>query len=172
MDRLIKFAHFLPVRLDYSMDRLAELYVSDIVRLHGIPLLIVSDRDPRFTSRFWKELQSAFGTRLNFSTAFHPQTDGQFERVIQVLEDMLWGCVLDFSGSWDRYIPLMEFAYNNSYQSSIGMAPYEALYGRKCRTHMRWTELDEHKIIGPDLVKDKEEKVQIIQQRLKAATDR
>ena len=89
-----------------------------------------------------------------------------------MLEDMLRGCVLDFSGSWDRYIPLMEFAYNNSYQSSIGMAPYEALYGRKCRTHMRWTELDEHKIIGPDLVTDKEEKVQIIQQRLKAGSDR
>ena len=118
------------------MDRLAELYVSEIVRLHGIPLLIVSDRDPWFMSRFWKELQSTFGMRLNFCTAFHPQTDGQLERVIQVLEDMLRGCVLDFLGSWDRYIPLMEFAYNNSYQSSIGMAPYEALCGRICRTLM------------------------------------
>ena len=97
------------------MDRLAELYVSDIVILHGILLSIVSDRDPRFTSRFWKELQSVFGTSLNFSTAFHPQTDGQSEKVIQVLEDMLRGCVLDFLGSWDRYIPLMEFAYNNNY---------------------------------------------------------
>ena len=172
MDRLTKSAHFLPVRLDYSMDRLAELYVSEIVKLHRIPLSIVSDHDPRFTSRFWKELQSTFGSRLNFSIAFHPQTDGQFERVIQVLEDMFRGYVLDFSGSWDRYIPLMEFAYNNSYQSSIGMAPYEALYGRRCRTPICWTELDEHKIIGPDLVKDTEEKVQIIQQRLKAASDR
>ena len=162
MDRLTKSAHFLPVRFDYSMDRLAELYVSEIVRLHGIPLLIVSDRDPRFTSRFWKELQSAFNTRLNFSTAFHPQTDGQSERVIQVLEDMLRGYVLDFLGSWDRYIPLMEFSYNNSYQFSIGMASYEALYGRRCRTPMCWAEMDEHKIIGPDLVKDTEEKVQII----------
>ena len=110
--------------------------------------------------------------RLNFSTVFHPQTNGQSERVIQVLEDMLRGCVLDFPGSCDRYIPLMEFAYNNSYQSSISMAPYEALYGRRCRTPMCWTELNEHKIIGPDLVKDTEEKVQIIQQRLKAANDR
>ena len=90
----------------------------------------------------------------------------------QVLEDMLRGCVLDFSGSWDGYIPLMEFAYNNSYQSSIGMAPYEALYGRRCRAPMYWTKLDEHKIVGPDLVKDMEEKVQIIQQRLRAASDR
>ena len=97
-----KSTHFLLVRLDYSMDRLAELYVNEIVRLHGIPLSIVSDRDPRFKSRFWKELQSTLGTRLNFSTAFHPQTDGQSERVIQVLEDMLRGCVLDFPRSWDR----------------------------------------------------------------------
>ena len=153
------------------MDQL-ELYVNVIVRLHGIPQSIVSDRDPQFTSRFWKELQSALGTRLNFSTAFHPQTDGQFERVIQVLEDMIWDCVLDFPGSWDRYISLMEFSYNNSYQSSIGMTPYEALYGRKCRTPVCWTELNEHKVIGPNLVKETEEKVRIIQQRLKAVSDR
>ena len=125
VDRLTKSAHFLSIRLNYSMDRLAELYVSEIVRLHGIPFSIVSYCDPRFTSRFWKELQSAFGIRLNFSTAFHPQTNGQSERVIQVLEDMLQGHVLDFRGSWDRYIPLMKFAYNNSYQSNIGMTPYE-----------------------------------------------
>ena len=88
----------------------------------------MSDRVPRFTSRFWKELQLALGTRLYFSIAFHLHTDGQSERLIQVLEDMLQGCVMEFTGSWDRYIPLIEFAYNNSYQSSIGMAPYEALY--------------------------------------------
>ena len=115
VDRLTKSAQFLPVRLDYSMDRLAELYVSEIVRLHGILLTIVSDHDPRFTLRFWKELQLTFGTRLNFSIAFHLQTDGQSERVIHVLEVMLRGCVLDFPKSWDKYIPLMEFAYNKSY---------------------------------------------------------
>ena len=92
--------------------------------------------------------------------------------MIQVLEDMIRGCVLDFPGNWDRYIPLMEFAYNNNYQSSIGMAPYEALYGRRCRTPTCWTEMKEHKIIGPELVKETEEEVQIIQQRLKAACDR
>ena len=139
VDKLTKSAHFLPVRLDYSMDRLAELYVNEIFRLHGILISIVSNRDPRFTSRFWKELQSALGTRLNFCTAFHPQTNGQSKRVIQVLEDMLRGCALDFSGSWDKYFPLMEFAYNNSYQSSIYMGPYEALYGRRCRTPVCWT---------------------------------
>ena len=139
VDRLTKSSHFLSVRLDYSMDCLSKLYVSEIFRLHRIPLSIVSDSNPQFTSRFWKELRSSFGTRLNFSTAFHPQIDGQLERVTQVLEDMLWGCVLDFLGSWDRYIPLMEFSYNNSYQSSISMTPYEALYRRRCRTLMCWT---------------------------------
>ena len=99
-----------------------------------MPLSIVLDRDPRFTSRLWKELQLALGTRLNFSTTFHPQTDGQSKRLIQVLKDMLRGCVMEFTGSWDKYIPLIEFAYNNSYQSSIGMAPCEALYGQRCRT--------------------------------------
>ena len=143
VDRLTKSAHFIPVRTDYSLNKLAELYIAEIVRLHGVPMSIISDRDPRFTSRFWKKLQEALVTKLNFSTAFHPQTDGQSERVIQVLEDMLRCCVLEFGGSWEKYLSLIEFAYNNSYQSSIQMAPYEALYGRKCRTPLYWTELSE-----------------------------
>ena len=172
VDRLTKSAHFLPVRTDYSLDKLAELYIKEIVRLHGIPISIISDRDPRFTSRFWGKLQEAMGTRLNFSTAFHPQTDGQSERVIQILEDMLRSCAIDYEGSWDRHIPLVEFVYNNSFQSSIGMAPYEALYGRKCRTPLCWTELSERKVIGPDLIRETEEKVKIIREKLKVATDR
>ena len=123
VDRLTKSAHFPPVRTDYSLDKLAELYIKEIVRLHGIPVSIISDRDPRFTLRFWGKLQEAMGTRLNFSTAFHLQTDGQSERVIQILEDMLRSCAIDYEGSWDRHIPLVEFVYNNSFQSSIGMAP-------------------------------------------------
>ena len=89
-----------------------------------------------------------------------------------MLEDILRGCVMEFTGSWDRYVPLMEFSYNNSYQASIGMAPYEALYGQRCRTPVCWTKLNEHKVIGPDIVKDTKEKVQVIRQRLKVATDR
>ena len=113
--------------------------MDEIVILHGVPLSIVSDRDPRFMSKFWKELQSALGTRLNFSIAFYPRTDEQSERLSQVLEVMLQGCVMEFTGSWDRYVPLMEFAYNKSYQASIGIAPYEALYGKRCRTLVCWT---------------------------------
>ena len=122
------------MRTEYSLDKLAELYIKEIVRLHGIPISIISDRDPRFTSRFWGKLQEALGTRLNCNTVFQSQTDGQSERVIQILEDMLRSCMIDYEGSWDRHIPLVEFVYNNSFQLSIGMAPYEALYGRKCRT--------------------------------------
>ena len=134
IDKLTKLAHFIPVMMDYSMDQLAKLYVKEIVRLHGVPFSIVSDGDLCFTSRFWKELQSTLGTRLSFSTAFYPRTNRQSKRLIQALEDMIRGCVMEFLGSWDRYISLMEFAYNNSYQVSIGMAPYETLYGWRCRT--------------------------------------
>ena len=99
-------------------------------------------------------MQTALGTELRLSTAFHPQTDGQSERVIQILEDMLRACVLDFQGSWVEHLPLIEFAYNNSFQSSIGMAPYEALYGRPCRSPMCWTESGEATLIGPELVQE------------------
>ena len=134
VDRLTKSAHFLAINMTSSLDKLVRMYVNEVVSRHGVPMSIVSDRDPRFTFRFWKQLQRALGTKLNFSTAFHPQTDGQSERIIQTLEDMLRACVIEFTGGWDEHLPLIEFVYNNSYHSSIEMAPYEALYGRKCRT--------------------------------------
>ncbi|KAL4017814.1 hypothetical protein IC575_021386 [Cucumis melo] len=119
------------------------LYMSEIVRLHGVPVSIVSDRDARFTSKFWRGLQTAMGTRLNFSTAFHPQTNGQTECLNQVLEDMLRACALEYPGSWDSHLHLMEFAYNKSYQATIGMAPFEALYGKCCRSPVCWGEVGE-----------------------------
>ena len=152
VDRLMKTTHFLSARTDYSLNKMPELYIKEIVRLHGISISIISDRDPRFTSRFLGKLQEALGTRLNFSTVFHPWTDRQSERVIQLLEDMLRSCVIDYEGSWDRHLHLVEFVYNNGFQLSIGMAPYETLYGRKCRTPLCWTELSEKKIIGLNLI--------------------
>ena len=131
VDRLTKSAHFIAIKETFSVEKLAEIFVSQIVRLHGVPRSIISDRDGRFTSRFWKSVHTAMGSKLKFSTAFHPQTDGQSERTIQTLEDMLRSCILDFKGSWDQKLPLIEFSYNNSYHASIGMAPFEALYGRK-----------------------------------------
>ncbi|GKA27699.1 reverse transcriptase domain-containing protein [Tanacetum coccineum] len=143
VDRLTKSAHFLPMREDYKMDRLARLYLNEIVARHGVPISIISDHDSRFTSRFWQSMQEALGTRLDMSTAYHPQTDGQSERTIQTLEDMLRACVLDFGGSWDVHLPLVEFSYNNSYHSSVRCAPFEALYGRKCRSPIMWAEVGE-----------------------------
>ena len=115
VDRLMKSAHFLVMKKTDSMSTLSRLYVTEIVKLHGVPLSVVSDRDPHFVSNFWRGLQEAMGTQLNFSTAFHPQTNGQSERTIQILEDMLRACVLDFGGSWSDYLPLAEFAYNNNF---------------------------------------------------------
>ena len=169
MDRLTKSAHFLPIRQN---DTFARIYVEGVVRLHGIPTSIVSNRDPHFTSRFWQSLQEALGTKLHLNTAFHPQTDGQSERTIQTLEDMLQACILEFRGAWDEHIALMEFAYNNQYHSSIGMAPYEALYGRKCRCPMYWDEKGERILTGPELVHDMMDKVKVIKERLRAAQDK
>ena len=148
------------------------MYVAEIVTLHGVPTSIVSDRDPRFTSHFWKSLQKAMGTKLHFSTAFHPQTDGQSERTIQTLEDMMQASVLEFKDNWDEHLPLMEFSYNNSYHSSIGMAPYEALYGRKCRSPICWDVEGLRQIEGPELVQETVDKIQVVKQCLKAAQDR
>ena len=172
VDRLTKFAHFLQVIVEDSLEKLAQLYVDEIVRLHGVPVSIVSDRDPRFTSRFWSSLETALGTRFHFCTAFHPQTDGQSERTIQTLEDMLRACVMEFKGSWDTHLALMEFTYNNSYQANIGMAPFEALYGRKCRTPLCWDEVGERRLVGPELVQITSKKAKIVRDNLKKARDR
>ena len=172
VDWLTKSAHFLAVRMIFTLERFCRLYIREIVRLHGVPVSIVSDRNPRFTTYFWKSFQKAMGTRLMMSTAFHPQTNGQSERTIQVLKDMLRACVLDHQCSREEHLPLVEFAYNNSYQTSIQMAPYEALYGRPCRSPLCWTEVGESSITGPDLIRDTFEKVSLIRQRLLTAQSR
>ena len=169
VDRLTKSAHFLPIREKFSPHKLAELFMNHIVSLHGVPVSIISDRDPRFTSRFWKGLMKELGVKLNLSTAFHPQTDGQSERTIKTLEDMLTSCLLQFKGHWNEYLPLVEFTYNNSYHSSIEMSPYEALYGKQCRTPLCWNETGERKLLGLEIVQTTVDKVNVIRARLKAA---
>ncbi|KAJ0946762.1 putative nucleotidyltransferase, Ribonuclease H [Helianthus annuus] len=119
VDRLTKYAHFLPIREKDNTCKLAELYLRKIVARHGVLLSIISDRDGRFVSRIWQSFQEAFGSQLNLSTAFHPQTDSQSERTIQTLEEMLRACVMDLGGSWDTHLSLVEFSYNNSYHASI-----------------------------------------------------
>nr|GEW05455.1 hypothetical protein [Tanacetum cinerariifolium] len=143
VNRLTKSAYFLATRKDYSLEKLARLYIDEIVTRYGVPVSIISDKDGRFTSRFWQTLQKALGTRLDMSTAYHPQTDEQSEGTLQTLEDMLRACVIDFGGSWDVHLPLAEFSYNNSYHSSIRCALFEALYGRKCRSPVLRDEIRE-----------------------------
>jgi transposase InsO family protein len=125
IDRLTKIAHFLPVKTDHPVTFYVQLYIARILSLHGVPKTIVSDRGPQFVAKFWEALHKSLGTKLLHSSAYHPQTSGQTERINQVLEDMLRACVLDFSPKWDECLPLAEFSYNNSYQESIKMAPFE-----------------------------------------------
>ncbi|GJY30517.1 putative reverse transcriptase domain-containing protein [Tanacetum coccineum] len=155
-----------------SIEKLAQLYLKEIVCRHGVPVSVISDRDSLFTSRFWVSLQKALGTQLDLSTAYHPETDGQSERTIQTLEDMLRACVIDFGSSWDRHLPLVEFSYNNSYHASIKAAPFEALYGRKCRSPVCWSEVGESQLTGPELVRETTEKIVQIKNRLLTARSR
>ncbi|KAI3788521.1 hypothetical protein L2E82_01290 [Cichorium intybus] len=172
VDRLTKSDLFLAYKETASLGELAQLYIDEVIRRYGAPLSIVSDRDPRFTSNFWDSLQEKMGTRIKMSTAYHPQTDGQSKRTIQTLEDMLRSCAIDFGGSWDQHLPLVEFSYNNSYHSRFKMPPFEALYGRKCRTPVCWLEAGEAKLTGPEIVRMTNEKIGVIQANMKAAQDR
>ncbi|GJV64583.1 putative reverse transcriptase domain-containing protein [Tanacetum coccineum] len=145
VDRLTKSAHFLPIRKDYKTEKLARIYINEIVARHGVPVLIILDSDGRFVSHLWQALQEALGTRLDMSTAYHPQTDGQSERTIQTLEDMLRACVMDFGGSWDTHLPLIPVI---------------------------WTKVGESRLIGPEIMQETTEKVIQIKERLKTAKSR
>jgi ribonuclease HI len=172
VDRLTKVAHFIPVKAKYRGDKLARLYIDNILQLHGVPSQIVSDRGTQFTARFWKSLHTTLGTRLDYSSAYHPQTDGQTERVNQILEDMLRACVLTYGKDWEKSLSFAEFSYNNSYQASLKMSPFEALYGRRCRTPLMWSEVGERTLFGPDMIKNAEEQVAKVRENLKAAQSR
>ncbi|GJR66719.1 putative reverse transcriptase domain-containing protein [Tanacetum coccineum] len=173
VDRLTKSAHFLPIRENDPLDKLARLYLNRIVARHGIPVSIICDRDGRFTSNFWRSFQKALGTDISMSTAYHPKTDDQSERTIQTLEDMLRACVIDFGKGWVKHLPLAEFSYNNSYHASIKAAPYEALYGQKCRSPVCWAEVGEAQLTGPELIQETTNRKDVlIKQRIQAAQDR
>ncbi|GKE35711.1 putative reverse transcriptase domain-containing protein [Tanacetum coccineum] len=162
----------MPIREDYKTEKLARIYINEIVARHGVPVSIISDRDGRFASHLWQALQKALGTKLNMSTAYHPETNGQSEHTIQTLEDMLRACVMDFGGSWDTHLSLVEFSYNNSYHNSIKCAPFEALYGRKCRYLVIWAEVGESQLIGPKIVQETTENIFQIKERLKTTRSR
>src|ERR1043165_314233 len=160
VDRLTMSTHFLANKDTDKLERLR------------LVTLYVSDRDSRFTSCIWTTFHDALGTRLDMSTAYHPQTDGQSERTIQTLEDTLRACAIDFGGNWDTHLPLAEFSYNNSYHTSIQAAPFEALYGRMCRFLLCWAEVREKQLTGPEIVQETTDKIFLIKEHLKAAHDR
>ncbi|GKA09488.1 putative reverse transcriptase domain-containing protein [Tanacetum coccineum] len=142
-----------------SMEKLTRQYLKKVVLRHGVPVLIISDRDSKFTSHFWQSLNKALGTQLDMSMAYHPQTDGQSDRTIQTLEDMIRACVIDFGKGWDRHLPLVKFSYNNSYHTSIKAAPFEALYGQKCRSPICWVEVGDAQLTRPEIVHETTEKI-------------
>jgi hypothetical protein len=168
----MKVAHFIPVRTNYTGAKPAELYMAHIVCLHAVPKKIMSDRGSQFTSQFWQKLHECLDTQFNFSSAYHPQTDGQTDRTNQVLEDMLRACDLKHGGSWDKSLPYVEFSYNNSYQTSLKMSPFEALYDRKCRTPLYWDQTGERQFFGPEIIQEAEEQVQLIRENLRTAQSR
>nr|GFB24354.1 putative reverse transcriptase domain-containing protein [Tanacetum cinerariifolium] len=146
VDRLTKSAYFIPTRETESMDTLTWLYIKEIISRHRVPISIISDRDSHFTSRFWKSLQKAL--------------------------DMLRACAIDFGKGWEKHLPLVEFSYNNSYHASIKAAPFEALYGRKCRSPVCWAEVGDTQLIGPKIIHETNEKIVQIRQHLQFARDR
>jgi hypothetical protein len=169
MDRQTKVAHFIPVKTTYSGPQLAELYMSRIVYVHGVPKKLVSDRGTQFTSRFWERLHESLDTQLHFSSAYHPQTDGQTERVNQIIEDMLRACALQYRRSWDKSLSYAKFSYNNSYQESLKMASFKMLYGHRCQTLLFWKGTGERKVFGPDILQDAEKQVRMLRENLRVA---
>ncbi|GJW83579.1 putative reverse transcriptase domain-containing protein [Tanacetum coccineum] len=148
------------------MEKLARMYLKEVVTRHGIHVSIICGRDPRFASNFWRSLQKALGTNLDMSIAYHPQTDGQSERTIQTLEDMLRACVINFGKGWFNHFPLVEFSYNNSYHASIKATPFVTLYGQKCRSPVCWAEVGEVQLTGLEIVQETTKKIIQIKQRI------
>jgi hypothetical protein len=141
--------------------------MKEISILHGIPKTIVSDRDPKFTLKFWKGLFNGFGTNLNFNTTYHLESDGQTKRANQVIEDMLRMYVMDKPSKWEQYLHLVDFYYNIGYQASLKMSPFETLYGRKCNTPVSWDNPTDRAVVGPDFLREMEEKMIKIKKNLK-----
>jgi hypothetical protein len=172
IDRLTKVAHFIPIKTTYSRLQLVELYMSRIVSLHGVLKKIVSDRGTQLTSKFWERLHETLDTQLRFNSAYHPQTDGQTERFNQILEDMLKACAVQYGRSWDKSLSYAEFSYNNSYQESLKMAPFEKLYGRRYQTLLFWSKTRERMVFGPDILQEAEKQVRMVRENLRVAQSR
>jgi hypothetical protein len=172
VDHLTKIAHFILMRTRYGGDKLAKLYIDNILKLHGVPKSTVSDRRAQFVSKFWRSLHQALKTKLDFSSAYHPQIDGQTKKVNQVLEDMLRACVLTYDKNWEDSLAFAEFSYNKGYHTNLKKAPFEVLYGRMCRTPLMCSEVGDRVIESPDFIKVAEEKIADVRENLRIAQSR
>jgi hypothetical protein len=172
IDLLTNVSHFIPVETTYTRPQLAELYISRIICLHGVPKKTMSNRWSQFTSKFWEKLHESMDIKLNFSSAYQPQTDKQTEWVNHVLEDMLRACALQYGRSWDKSLPYDGFSYDNSYQEGLKMAPFEVLYGQRCRTPLFWNDTGEWLVFAPDIIQDTEKQVCIARENIKVAQSR
>jgi transposase InsO family protein len=163
------FPHFIPLKTTHTTTNIAKIYMRQIARLHGIPRIVVSDKYTKFTSNFWRGLFKLFGKNLNFITAYHPQLDELTERFNRIIEDMLRMYVMDKPSKWEYYLHLVVFAYNNGYQDSLRMIPFESLYGRKFNTPVSWDNPIDRVVLGPEFLKDMEDQMVNIKQNLKEA---
>jgi hypothetical protein len=169
IDKLSNSAHFIPVKSTFKAINIAEIFMKEIFRLHDITKMAILDRDVKFTSAFWKELFAGLNTNLNFSTCYHPQTYGQTERTNQIIEDMLCMYVRTKSNKWEDYLNLVEFAYNNGYQTSAKLSPFEILCDIKCTTPISWDNLADRLMVRLEMIQEMENMVRKVQQNLKEA---
>ncbi|MCO5575432.1 hypothetical protein L7F22_029233 [Adiantum nelumboides] len=172
VDKLTKVAHFIPLRTTASATDVAHIFVKEIVRLHGVPARIISDRDAKFTSKFWKAVFQSLGTLLNLSSAYHPKTDGQTERVNQVMEDMLRAYCGQQPHNWIKFLPLVEFAYNSSYHRSLQMSLFKALYGQDCLIPLRFADPSLPVPAAKHTLEEMDQQLRLIRENLKRARDR
>jgi hypothetical protein len=172
VDKFTKETHFILVNTTHKETNIAEIYMKEVDKIHGVPNALLSYRDPKFTSNFRNGLFNGFGTNLNLSTMYYPKSDGQTERTNRIIEDRLRMYVMDQPSKWEDYINLVEFANNNGYQATLKMSLFEALHGRKCNTPVSWDNPAYRAVVGPNLLKETEEKMIKIKKNLKVAQDR
>jgi hypothetical protein len=172
IDKISKFAQFIPIKSTFKDINIFEIFMEEIFKLHGIPKMVISDRDIKFRSAFWKELFAWLNTNLNFSTSYHPHMDGKTKQTNQIIEDILCMYVRKKPNKWEDYIHLVEFSYNNGYQTSTKLSPFEVLYDMKCMTSIRWDNSADRLMVGPEMLQEMDNMVIKVEQNLKEAQDR
>ena len=172
VDMLTKMAHLFPIHKDASAKDIAHVFMKGVFLYHGLPRRIIFDRDSKLTYNFWKAIFEATGTQLSYSTTYHPQSDGQTERVNQIVEDMLRAYCMREPSQWTRYLYLVEFAYNASFQRSIGMSPFKALYRQECPTPLKWTDPMIKVQASKEMLDEMQQQTNLIRFEIKATQDR